>query len=140
MTESLVQPPAEFSERIRFLEALVNQVDCDLRGRKINFANSKTLVGRCRDRPSRALPVTCPNVRNLSKKKRKMKNKKIKKEKNLDPKGRTPPFRRLTCFDDCCLFREKEAPNGITGPSNGVPNLLSYGDVLSLSCPCLFRK
>ena len=26
-------------------------VDCDLQGRKINFANTKTLVGRCRDPP-----------------------------------------------------------------------------------------
>ena len=30
--------------------------------RKLNFTNSKTLASRCRDRPSRALPLTCPNV------------------------------------------------------------------------------
>ena len=29
------------------------------------------LVGRCRDRPSRALPLTCPNVKNLRKKQKK---------------------------------------------------------------------
>ena len=35
----------------------------DLQGRKINFVNSKTLVSR----PSRALPLTCPNVENKKK-------------------------------------------------------------------------
>ena len=36
---------------------------CGFYGRKIHYANSKTLVGGgCRDRPSRALPLTCPNV------------------------------------------------------------------------------
>ena len=30
--------------------------------------------------------------------------------------------------------------NGITGPSNGVPNLLSYGEFLSASLSCTFRK
>ena len=39
--------------------------DCDLQGRKINFTNSKTLVGRCRDR--RDAPLACPNVKNLQK-------------------------------------------------------------------------
>ena len=37
---------------------------CDLQGRRINFANSKTLVGRCRDRPSSASPLTFPNAKN----------------------------------------------------------------------------
>ena len=43
---------------------------CDLSGRKINLTNSKTLVGwfvGCRDRPQRALPLTCPNVNNFGK-------------------------------------------------------------------------
>ena len=40
-------------------------VDCDLQGRKNNCASSKTLVGGgCRDRPSRSLLLTCPNVKN----------------------------------------------------------------------------
>ena len=48
---------------------------CDLQGRKSNFTNSKTLVGR--DRPSRAFPVTCPNVNNSRRKiKIKIKNEK----------------------------------------------------------------
>ena len=38
---------------------------CDVQGRKIKFTNSKTLVGRCRDRPSRALTLTFPNVNNI---------------------------------------------------------------------------
>ena len=46
----------------------------------INFTNSKTLVGRCRDRPSRALPLTCPNVKNFFKKYEKIKKKKRKKK------------------------------------------------------------
>ena len=60
-------------------------------GRKINFANSKTLVGRCRDRQSRALPLTCPNVKNLvffRKNKnfffKKMKSEKKRKQKNKE--------------------------------------------------------
>ena len=51
-------------------------------GRKINSTNSKTLVGRCRDRSQRALPLTCPNVNNLpknTKMKIKSKNDKMKK-------------------------------------------------------------
>ena len=53
-------------------------VCCDLWGRKINFANSKTLVGRCRDQPSRAIPLTCPNAKNLCKNKKKENEKKRK--------------------------------------------------------------
>ena len=61
-------------------------VDCDLQGRKINFRKSKTLVGRRRDRRSRTLPLTCPNVndnKNQKKKKNKKKNRQStnKKEK-----------------------------------------------------------
>ena len=36
---------------------------CDFQGRKSNFTNSKTLVGRCRDRPSRALPFDLPECK-----------------------------------------------------------------------------
>ena len=86
-------------EVVRQLMVVEMELDCDHQGRKINFANSKTLVGRCRDRPQRAFPLTCPNVMNLKNVKNPQKNKKNKKEntQTLDPQGRTPPFRRLTC-------------------------------------------
>ena len=89
------------------------------------MTNSKTLVGRCRDRPQRALPLTCPNVKNfflqkikkISKMKMRRNARKIKKKKNekmkfflkkkikqqkekpltLDPEGGSPSLRRLTC-------------------------------------------
>ena len=32
------------------------------------------------------------------------------------------------------------APSGISGPSNGVPRLVSYGNLLSASLSCMFRK
>ena len=44
---------------------------------RLTLQNSKTFVGRCRDRPSSTLPLTCPNVRNLTKKQ----NKKTKNDK-----------------------------------------------------------
>ena len=54
----------------------------------MNITHSKTLVGGCRDRPSRALPLTCPNVKNLTKKnketKAKTKQEKMKRNANKD--------------------------------------------------------
>ena len=49
------------------------------RGRKINFTNSKTLFGRCRDRPWRALPWTRPDVKELLFFKKKERNESKKK-------------------------------------------------------------
>ena len=43
---------------------ICQRYDCHRQGRKINCTNSKTLVGGCRDRPLRALPLTFPNVKN----------------------------------------------------------------------------
>ena len=43
----------------------VTGVCCNLQGRKMNFTNSKTLVGQCRDPPSSASPLTCPNIKNF---------------------------------------------------------------------------
>ena len=59
---------------------------------KINFTNSKTW---CRDRPSRALPLTCPNVKNLLKNnkketEKKRKQKKKKKRRKMKKKEKTP--------------------------------------------------
>ena len=42
--------------------------NCDLSGRKINLQTRKLW---CRDRPSRALLLTCPNVKKLKKQKKK---------------------------------------------------------------------
>ena len=46
---------------------------------------------------------------------------------------------------DFCLplgwyYSKFQLPHGITGPSKGVPLLLSYGDFLSASVSYLFRK
>ena len=38
------------------------------------------------------------------------------------------------------LEKQFATPNSITGPSNGVPNLVSYGDVQSASLSCMFRN
>ena len=37
-------------------------------------------------------------------------------------------------------FQRFQPQNGFTGPSNGVPNLVSYCDFLSASLSCMFRK
>ena len=64
-------------------------LDCDLQGRKINFTNTKTLVGWCRDQTQRALPLTCPNVKTLKtknekkRKQRKMKYEEKRKQKKM---------------------------------------------------------
>ena len=76
--------PAFFVACARCLYLLVCLWDvlcCNLQGRKINFTNTKTLVGWCRDRPWRALLLTCPNVKNLQKIKTKQNEKKRKGEK-----------------------------------------------------------
>ena len=46
------------------------------------------LVGRCRDRPSRALPLTCPNVKNFFffKKKQKIKERKKRPQRGVHPR------------------------------------------------------
>ena len=54
--------------------SLISATCCDL---WINFTNSTTLVGRCRDRPSSPLLLTCPNLKNVQK--RNSKNQKISK-------------------------------------------------------------
>ena len=59
--------------RVLDLAKAVERASCDIQDRKINFTNSNTLVGWCRDRPSRALPQTCPNAKNRQKKARKNK-------------------------------------------------------------------
>lgn len=51
--EVIVDVPESFSDAECMYEktGAVFKFGCDLQGRKINFTNSKTLVGRCRDRP-----------------------------------------------------------------------------------------
>ena len=54
---------------------------CDLQSRKANFPNFTNfgwLVGRCRDRPSRALSLTCTNVKTFF----------FKKKKEIEPQAK----------------------------------------------------
>ena len=66
-------------EQVVVDQALVT-VSGNLESRGINFTSSKTLVGRCRDRPKRALLLTCPNVKNLEKQNKKENEKKRKQK------------------------------------------------------------
>ena len=95
---------------------------CDFLGRKINFTNSKTLVGWCMSRPTVTRvtfdlseckePLKTKNEKKRKSRKttrkKKIKGNEVKKSskkhflksnqkiKTLNRKGRTPPFRRLT--------------------------------------------
>ena len=60
-------------------DLLIDSFIATFRGRKIDSKNSKTLVGRCRDRPLRALPLTCPNAINPEKNKKLKRNARTKK-------------------------------------------------------------
>ena len=64
----------DLEEGVHHKRNLAASLYCDLQGRKINFTTSKTLVGWCRDGPSRALPLTCPNVKDFEKKKKMKRN------------------------------------------------------------------
>ena len=79
------------------------KIDCDLQGRKINFLNSKTLVGRCRDRPSSTLLLICPKEMNLSNQRRKRKWKKATTKKE---RKKTRPSRGTLISD-----RDGTCPN-----------------------------
>ena len=61
-------------------------VVCDLQGRKINFTSSKTLVGRCRDRPWRSFGLPECEQPQKNEKKRKQKKKQENMKINACPK------------------------------------------------------
>ena len=78
---------------------------CDLQGRNINFTNSKTLVGGCRDRPSRSKRLLAFIFNfssffffaNTKKKNETIKQSNNQRRKKRPPRGITP--RRLKkCF------------------------------------------
>ena len=84
---------------LKFTSSLISINHCDLRGRTINFANSKTLVCVAVDRDARYL-LTCPNVKNLQKNKKKEHEKKKKRneEKNKKNEKKRIFFKKKTDF------------------------------------------
>ena len=48
---------------------------------RLTFQTRTLRLGRCRDRPSRALPLTCPNVKNVKKQMKRNASKKKNGEK-----------------------------------------------------------
>ena len=67
----------------------------------MNITNSKTLVGVATDRGTREAALKKKTQKNEKKRKQKKQEKeheeKKQKPETQNPKGRTPPFRRLTC-------------------------------------------
>ena len=49
--QAILKAEEERGRKLLTEELASLELDCDLQGRKINFTNSKTLVGPCRDRP-----------------------------------------------------------------------------------------
>ena len=87
------------------------------------FTNSKTLVGGCRDRPRRALPLTCPNVKttlNFKKeqKSKHRKNQKIFKSTNLLQKKKKNVEVILVCF--CAVSHPQPSHRSGHGCTVGV--------------------